>query len=481
LKLKCKEMSELDGQSFYKNVERYVDAAAAHTKLHKGLIDQIKACNCVLQLRFPVKIDNSYKVIEAYRVQHSHHRVPTKGGIRYSELVNQDEVMALASLMTYKCAIVDVPFGGAKGGIKINPKEYTEAQLQRITRRYTAELIKKNFIGAAIDVPAPDMGTGAREMSWILDTYLAFEPNNIDAYGCVTGKPVSQNGIRGREEATGRGVFFGIRHAMSYADDMKAIGLTPGVQGKTIIVQGFGNVGFHTARIFEEEGAVVVGIAEWEGGLYNAKGIDVMHLKNYQQENGTIRNYPNATWIPKSTDLLEYECDILIPAAVENVISKENAPRIKAKIIGEAANGPITPNGDQILLEKGVMIIPDLYLNAGGVTVSYFEWLKNLSHVRFGRMDRRFTGNSYAKIVDLIEGRTKNLGEISDTDRSSLTKGADEIDLVRSGLEDTMISAYDDIRSVLKQKKGIKDLRTAAYVLALGKIGNAYMDMGVFP
>lgn len=474
-------MSDNEGQSFYKNVERYVDAAAAHTKLHKGLIDQIKACNSVLQVRFPVKIDNSYRVIEAYRVQHSHHRVPTKGGIRYSNLVNQDEVMALASLMTYKCAIVDVPFGGAKGGIKINPKELTENQLQKITRRYTAELIKKNFIGAAIDVPAPDMGTGAREMSWILDTYLAFEPGNIDAYGCVTGKPVSQNGIRGREEATGRGVFFGIRHAMSYEDDMKAIGLTTGVQGKKVIIQGFGNVGYHSARIFQEEGSIITGIAEWEGGLYNPDGIDITDLKNYQIENKTIRNYPKAKWIKNSNELLEYECDILIPAAVENVIRKENAPRIKAKIIGEAANGPITPNADEILVEKGIMVIPDLYLNAGGVTVSYFEWLKNLSHVRFGRMDRRFTEYSYSKIVDLIEGRTTDHGSISDLDRSDVTKGADEIDLVRSGLEDTMISAYDDIRTVWKKRKNIKDLRTAAYVLALGKISDAYMAMGVFP
>ena len=275
-----------NGTSFYQNVERYVDAAAAHTKIPKGLIAQIKACNSVLQVRFPVKIGNEYRVVEAYRVQHSHHRVPTKGGIRYSELVNQDEVMALASLMTYKCAIVDVPFGGAKGGIRINPKELTELQLQRITRRYTAELIKKNFIGAAVDVPAPDMGTGAREMSWILDTYLAFQPGNIDAYGCVTGKPVSQNGIRGREEATGRGVFYGLRHAMSFREDMKAIGLETGVKDKRIIIQGFGNVGFHTARIFEEEGAKVIGLSEWEGGLYNPNGIDVLELKKYQRENG---------------------------------------------------------------------------------------------------------------------------------------------------------------------------------------------------
>ena len=467
-----------NGTSFYEHVENYVDAAAAHTKMPKGLIGQIKACNSVLQIRFPVKIGNEYRVIEAYRVQHSHHRVPTKGGIRYSELVNQDEVMALASLMTYKCAIVDVPFGGAKGGIRINPKELSESQLQRITRRYTTELIKKNFIGPAVDVPAPDYGTGAREMSWILDTYLAFQPGNIDAYGCVTGKPVSQNGIRGREEATGRGVFYGIQHAMSFRDDMKAIGLGTGVDGKSVIVQGFGNVGYHSARIFEEAGAKIIGVSEWEGGVYNPKGISVAALSKYQKENKTIRKFPGGKWI-KNPGMLEQECDILIPAALENVITNENAPRVKAKIIAEAANGPVTPNAQKILLEKGIMIVPDVYLNAGGVTVSYFEWLKNLSHVRFGRMDRRFNESSYNNIVDLIEQKTGR--KVLKREKEFVARGAEEVDLVRSGLEDTMIHAYNEIRSVWKRKEGIEDLRTAAFVTALGKIGEVYIAMGVFP
>lgn len=470
------------GQSFYQNVEQYVDSAAKYTKIPKGLIAQIKACNSVLQIRFPIKRGKEYEVIEAYRVQHSHHRVPTKGGIRFSNLVNQDEVMALAALMTYKCAIVDVPFGGAKGGIKINPKLYQEDELQRITRRYTAELIKKNFIGAAVDVPAPDMGTGAREMSWILDTYLAFQPGNIDAYGCVTGKPVSQNGIRGREEATGRGVFYGLRHAMSFEDDMKAIGLEPGVKGKKVIVQGFGNVGYHTAKIFAEEGAKVIGIAEYNGGIFNAEGLNINALKKHKDKNGTFKKFAGGQFIENSNLLLERVCDVLIPAAIENVITKSNARKVKAKIIGEAANGPITPDGDKILVDKKVMILPDMYLNAGGVTVSYFEWLKNLSHVRFGRMDRRFTENSYEKIVDLIEGRTMNSQtKISRSKRQAIVKGAGEVDLVRSGLEDTMISAYDEIRRIKKRSKKIPDLRTAAYVLALGKVSEAYMAMGIFP
>ncbi|HND17522.1 MAG TPA: Glu/Leu/Phe/Val dehydrogenase dimerization domain-containing protein, partial [Saprospiraceae bacterium] len=256
--------------SFFKSVERNFDKAASHTDLHKGLLEQIKVCNAIYSMRFPVKIGNEYQVIEAYRVQHSHHRLPTKGGIRYSDNVNQEEVMALAALMTYKCAIVDVPFGGAKGGVKINPKNYTENQLERITRRYTTELIRKNFIGPGIDVPAPDYGTGQREMAWILDTYQTFKHGELDAVACVTGKPVSQNGIKGRTEATGRGVFYGVREAMSFKDDMKKLGLTPGIEGKTMVVQGLGNVGSHTALISQQEGDVkIIGVAEYEGSIYS--------------------------------------------------------------------------------------------------------------------------------------------------------------------------------------------------------------------
>ncbi len=463
---------------FFQNVQFYVDQAAGFTGLSKGLIEQIKVCNAVYQINFPVKIKNEIRVIEAYRVQHSHHKLPTKGGIRYSDMVNQDEVMALAALMTYKCAVVNVPFGGAKGGIKINPKEFTEEELERITRRYAFELIKKGFIGPSLDVPAPDYGTGEREMSWIVDTYTQFNQQELNAAACVTGKPIGQGGVHGRTEATGRGIFYGLKHVCSFTDDMKKMGLPVGIEGKKVIVQGFGNVGFHAAKVMQENGAVIVGVAEFEGGLFNAKGIDVDDLKKFQVENKTIRNYPKAKFIKNSNELMEYECDILIPAALENQITKENAPRIKAKIIGEGANGPITPQAESILMKNGVLIVPDMYLNAGGVTVSYFEWLKNLSHVSFGRLDHRYQDNSFNKIIDLIEGNT---GKKISTYERNILKGADELDIVRSGLEDTMIHSYENIREILKQHKKMHNLRTAAYVDALNKIGVTYQKMGVFP
>jgi glutamate dehydrogenase (NAD(P)+) len=464
---------------FFENVQTYVDQAAAYTKFPKGLIEQIKVCNAVYRIRFPIKRNNgTIEVIEAYRVQHSHHKLPTKGGIRYSEMVDQDEVMALAALMTYKCAVVNVPFGGAKGGIKIDTKKYSEDELERITRRYTFELNKKGFIGPSLDVPAPDYGTGAREMSWIADTYMQFNQNEINAAACVTGKPIEMGGVHGRTEATGRGIFYGLKHACSFADDMKKIGLTTGIEGKKVIVQGFGNVGYYAAKIMEEHGAIVVGIAEYEGGLYNDKGIDVEDLKKYQIANKTIRNYPKAKFIKQSNLLMEHECDILIPAALENQITTVNADKIKAKIIGEGANGPITPKAEAILKKKNTIIVPDMYLNAGGVTVSYFEWLKNLSHVSFGRLDNRYQNDSFNKIVDLIETNTGR--KITNRERESL-HGAKEIDIVRSGLEDTMINSYENIREILKRHKKMDSLRTAAYVDALNKIGVTYENMGVFP
>lgn len=466
-------------QSFYENVEQYFDKAAAFTKLPKGLLEQIKVCNSVYKMKFPVKMGNEYQVIEAYRVQHSHHRMPTKGGIRYSIHVNQDEVMALAALMTYKCAIVDVPFGGAKGGIKISPRNTTVRQLERITRRYTVELMKKNFIGPGIDVPAPDYGTSEREMAWILDTYMSYHPGQIDGYACVTGKPVSQNGIRGRREATGLGVMYGLREAVSYKEDMAALGLTTGLKDKTVVVQGLGNVGYYAAKFLQDEGAIIIGIAELEGGIYDPNGIDVQKLFKHRKETGSILNFPGAKNIENSAATLEIECDILVPAALENQITAENAPRIKTKIIGEAANGPLTPKAEDILLKKGVLIIPDMYLNAGGVTVSYFEWLKNLSHVRFGRMQKRADEASYNSIIDSVERLTGK--QLTSKEKKMVTRGSDEIDIVYSGLEETMVFAYQAIRETQKRNKGIKDMRTAAFVVAVNKIADAYLAMGIFP
>ena len=470
---------DLKELSFSQSVSHYFDKAAPHTKAPSGLLEQIKACNSIYKMNFPVKFGNDVKVIEAYRVQHSHHRMPTKGGIRYSLHVDQDEVMALAALMTYKCAIVDVPFGGAKGGIKIDPRSTPPEVLETVTRRYTTELVKKNFIGPGLDVPAPDYGTGEKEMAIIMDTYMTLKPGDVDGYACVTGKPVSQNGIHGRTEATGRGVVYALNQVCSYADDMKKMGMTTGLQGKKVIVQGLGNVGFHSANIITQYGAIVIAIAEAEGAIYNEKGLDINAVFKHRQETKSILNFPGAKNFKKNMDALEMECDILIPAALEKQITDVNAPRIKAKIIAEAANGPVTPAAAEILNKKGVMIIPDIYINAGGVTVSYFEWLKNLSHVRFGRMQKRFEEESQSNMIHLVEELTGQKASKEQVKR--VIHGADEIDLVNSGLEDTMIKAYHDIREFHKSSRSIQDLRTAAFALSINKIKDAYYAMGIFP
>ncbi len=473
-------MSEHKPYSFFQSVERSFDKAAKFTKWEKGLLEQIKACNSIYSMRFPVKMDDGrIEVIEAYRVQHSQHKSPCKGGIRFSEEVNQDEVMALASLMTYKCAIVNVPFGGGKGGIKINPRSHSAYELEKITRRYTAELVKKNFIGPGIDVPAPDYGTGEREMAWIVDTYASLKPGEIDAAGCVTGKPVTQGGVRGRKEATGLGVFYGIREVCNMSDVMQKLGLTVGVEGKTVVVQGLGNVGYHSAKFFREHGSKVVAIAEYEGAIYSADGLNEDEVFLHRKKTGSILNFPGATNLATSTDALELECDILIPAALENVINAENAPRVKAKIIGEAANGPLTPEADEIFAAKGILVVPDMYLNAGGVTVSYFEWLKNLSHVRYGRMEKRFTENMNNHILGQIEGLTGK--QVNDKERSFILHGPEEVDLVHSGLEETMITATREIMEIWKSNPDIPDMRTAAYVCAINKVGTSYSELGIFP
>ena len=466
--------------SFFHSVEQSFDKAAKFTKWEKGLLEQIKACNSIYSMKFPVKMDDGrIEVIEGYRVQHSQHKTPCKGGIRFSMAVNQDEVMALASLMTYKCAIVNVPFGGGKGGIKINPKAHSTYELEKITRRYTSELVKKNFIGPGIDVPAPDYGTGEREMAWIVDTYQSLKPGEIDSAGCVTGKPVSQGGVRGRKEATGLGVFFGIREVCNMPDVMAKLGLTTGVVGKKVVVQGLGNVGYHSAKFFREHGANVVSIAEFEGAIYKEDGINEEELFQHRKATGSILNFPGATNLAKNTDALELACDILIPAALENVINGDNAPRVQAKIIGEAANGPLTPEADEVFAQKGTLVVPDMYLNAGGVTVSYFEWLKNLSHVRYGRMEKRFTENMNHHILSQLEDLTGK--KVSDAERKFIEHGADEVDLVHSGLEETMITATREIMDIWKANPEIPDMRTAAYVCAINKVGTSYTELGIFP
>ena len=471
-------MSEPTG--FLDNVNRAFDKAAPFSGLPKGLLDELKAGNSLYRFEFPLRhADGSITVIQAWRAEHSHHKLPVKGGIRYSADVNEDEVMALASLMTWKCAIVDVPFGGAKGAVKIDPKQATAEQLERVTRRYTHELIKKNFIGPGVDVPAPDYGTGEREMAWIVDTYQAMAPNTLDALGCVTGKPVSQGGIRGRREATGRGLFYALREICSHAEDMTPLGLTPGLVGKRVVVQGLGNVGYHVAKFCQEGGAVLVGLAEYEGAIANPNGLDLEAVVAHRRETTSILNFPGATSIARSAEGLELPCDILIPAALENQIRADNAPRIQAKIVLEGANGPTTPEAEEILNARGVMVVPDIYANAGGVTVSYFEWLKNLSHVRFGRMDNRYREASQMRMFAAIERATGKT--FTDADRQSVVKGADELTLVNSGLEETMIGAYHELRRARQTHPGITDLRTAAFLVALEKVGRSYQELGIFP
>ena len=388
-------------------------------------------------------------------------------------------MQALAALMTYKCALVDVPFGGAKGGIRLNPKKYSVGELERITRRYVFELVRKNFMGPGLDVPAPDVGTGPREMAWIADTYTQLRPGELDALGCVTAKPVSAGGIRGRVEATGRGVFYGVRELCSIAEDMKALGLTTGLAGKRIVIQGLGNVGYFAAKFFQEAGAVLVGLAESEGAIANPKGLDLEAVMAQRRERRTMVDFPGATNLARREDALELECDILIPAALERQITEENAPRVKAKILVEAANGPTTTEADEILARRGILVVPDAYINAGGVTVSYFEWVKNLGHVRFGRMQKRFEQGAYGRLLEAVEGVTGRKFTSDEIER--VTHGASEEDLVNSGLEETMIGAYHPIRKEWKERKGEVDLRTAALIVAIDKVAMSYEQLGIFP
>lgn len=465
---------------FFEQVNLNFDKAARYTNYSPGLLKEIKICNSVYHMTFPLKRDDgTIETIHAWRAEHSHHKLPTKGGIRYSTLVNEDEIMALAALMTYKCAVMDVPFGGAKGGIQINIEKYSVGELERITRRYTYELVNKNLIGPGIDVPAPDYGTGEREMAWVLDTYNALAPDKLDALACVTGKPVEQGGMYGRKEATGLGVYYGLREACSLAEDMKPLGLSPGLEGKSVVVQGFGNVGYHASKFLQEGGAVIIGIAGSAGAIYNSQGLDVDKVSDYRNENGSILNFPGARTMKNPSEALELECDILVPAALENQITSENANRIKARIIAEAANGPVTPAAHDILNNRGALIIPDMYLNAGGVTVSYFEWLNNLSHVRFGRVGRRFEENSRKDFMTAVEKITGK--KFPEDEVKRLVHGPEEKTLVNSSLEDTMTVAYNEIRETRNRNGEGIDMRTASFIKAIHKIADSYMALGIFP
>ena len=465
--------------SFTANVDRQFLRAANLLDLPPGLAQQIRTCNATYTVRFPVRLRERIHVFTGYRSVHSDHISPVKGGIRYSLAVNQDEVEALAALMSYKCAVVDVPFGGSKGGLCINPNDYDDHEIEQITRRFAYELIKRDLIHPSQNVPAPDMGTSATEMAWIADEYQRLHPTEMDALACVTGKPVYKSGIAGRVEATGRGIQFALREFFREPLDVRRASLEGSLDGQRVIVQGLGNVGFHATKFLSlEDGAKVIGVIERDGALTSDEGLDVVAVKDWIKTTGGVQGFPGATFVANGGSVLESDCDILIPAALEGVIHAQNAAQIKAKLIIEAANGPITAAADEVLRTRGVVVIPDLYANAGGVTVSYFEWVKNLSHIRFGRMERRAQEATQALMLTEMERLSAFVGSDkwapTENFRTNYAKGADELELVRSGLDDTMRDALQAMRERWHEDEKVDDLRLSAYLIAIQKIALSY-------
>ena len=476
-------MSPANEPSFRESVDLMFNRAVRLMGLPPGLEQKIRVCNATYTVRFGVRLRGQIQTFTGYRAVHSEHMEPVKGGIRYADAVNQDEVEALAALMTYKCALVDTPFGGSKGGLCINPREYEEHELERITRRFAYELIKRDLINPSQNVPAPDMGTGEREMAWIADQFARMNTTDINARACVTGKPLNAGGIAGRVEATGRGVQYALQEFFREPKDIAKAGLSGTLDGKRVVVQGLGNVGYHAAKFLQEEdGARITGIIERDGALVSDGGLDVEAVRNWIAEYGGITGYPGATFVADGAAVLEQECDILIPAALEGVINLENAANVKAPLIIEAANGPITAGADDILREKGCVIIPDMYANAGGVTVSYFEWVKNLSHIRFGRMQRRQEEARQELVVRELENLSQAMGDswsLSPGFKQRYLRGAGELELVRSGLDDTMRSSFQAMREIWHEREDVTDLRTAAYLVSIGKVAASYQTKGL--
>lgn len=469
--------------SFRESVDLMFNRAIGLMDLSPGLEQKIRVCNSTYTVRFGVRLRGKIETFVGYRSVHSEHMEPVKGGIRYALSVSQDEVEALAALMTYKCALVEAPFGGSKGGLCIDPRAWDEHELEQITRRFAYELIKRDLINPAQNVPAPDMGTGEREMAWIADQYARMNTTDINAKACVTGKPPHAGGIRGRVEATGRGVQFALREFFRHAEDKAKAGLYGDLDGKRVIVQGLGNVGYHAAKFLsEEDGAIITGIIERDGALVSETGLDVEAVSQWIAKTGSVKGYPLATVVEDGASVLEHACDILIPAALEGVITKANAARIQAPLVIEAANGPITFGADEILRQKGIVIIPDMYANAGGVTVSYFEWVKNLSHIRFGRMQRRAEEARSRALVEELERLSSDQGlgwQLSPDFKEKFMQGSDELALVRSGLDDTMRAAYQAMREVWHGRNDVEDLRVAAYIVSIGRVAATYKSKGL--
>ena len=469
--------------TFRESVDMMFNRAVALMDLAPGLEDKIRVCNSTYMVRFGVKLRGSIHTFTGYRSVHSEHMEPVKGGIRYSLGVNQDEVEALAALMTYKCALVETPFGGSKGGLCIDPREYDEDELERITRRFAYELAKRDLIDPAQNVPAPDMGTGEREMAWIADQYARMNTTDINAKACVTGKPPHAGGIQGRVEATGRGVQYALQEFFRHPEDIAAAGMSGTLDGKRVVVQGLGNVGYHAAKFLnEEDGAIITGIIERDGALVSDTGLDVEAVHKWIGNHGGVKGYPDGTFVEDGASVLEQDCDILVPAALEGVINLGNADRVTVPLIIEAANGPVTAGADEILRNKGTVIIPDMFANAGGVTVSYFEWVKNLSHIRFGRMQRRQEEARHLLIVDELERLSASLGDawsMTGDFKDKYLRGAGELELVRSGLDDTMRAAYQAMREVWHGREDVTDLRTAAYIVSISRVADSYRAKGL--
>jgi glutamate dehydrogenase (NAD(P)+) len=477
------EAAPLKEPGFRESVDLMFNRAVALMDLSPGLEEKIRVCNSTYTVRFGVRLRGQIQTFTGYRSVHSEHMEPVKGGIRYSPAVNQDEVEALAALMTYKCALVETPFGGSKGGLCIDPRQYEEHELELITRRFAYELAKRDMIHPAQNVPAPDMGTSEREMAWIADQYARMNTTDINARACVTGKPTHAGGIAGRVEATGRGVQYALREFFRHPEDKAKAGLSGTLEGKRVVVQGLGNVGYHAAKFLsQEDGAIVTGIIERDGALVSDKGLNVEAVRAWIASHGGVKGYADAEYVEDGTQVLEIPCDILIPAALEGVINLSNVNRIQAPLIIEAANGPVTAGADDVLREKGTVIIPDLYANAGGVTVSYFEWVKNLSHIRFGRMQRRQEEARHQLIVDELERLSADSGigwTLSPDFKGRYLRGADELELVRSGLDDTMRVAYQSMREVWHARDDVKDLRVAAYIVGIDRVAKSYKAKGL--
>lgn len=468
----------IDEPSFLESVDMMFEQAAQRMNLTPGLAEKIRVCNSTYTVRFGVRLRGKLHTFTGYRSVHSEHIEPVKGGMRYAVNVHQDEVEALAALMTYKCALVMVPFGGSKGGLAIDPREWEPHELELITRRFTYELVKRDLIHPAQNVPAPDMGTGEREMAWIADQFKRMNTTEIDSRACVTGKPIHAGGIAGRTEATGRGVQYALREFFRHAQDVATAKLSGTLDGKRVVVQGLGNVGYHAAKFLEEEdGCRIVGIIERDGALVNTAGLSVEQVKQHVLATGGVADFAGAEFVKDGDSVLELDCDILVPAALERVINLTNVERIKAPLIIEAANGPVTAGADEVLANRGCIIIPDMYANAGGVTVSYFEWVKNLSHIRFGRMERRQDESRHNLLIAELES---TLGrQLPDHFKEKYVQGASELDLVRSGLDDTMRTAYQEMRTIWHERDDVPTLRMAAYLVALDRVAQSYGAMGL--